>query len=68
MKRSHSEPVCGGSKNHKKLSRGSVARLAGTRVNPHVRRVGDFLIGKIEIISVVDQITDLQDRGCAAVQ
>ena len=48
MKRSHSDPgwSSAGSKSHKRLSRGSVARLAGTKVTPHVRRVGDFLIGK----------------------
>jgi len=62
MKRSHSEPVCGGSKNHKKLSRGSVARLAGTRVNPHVRRVGDFLIGPRMCGSPVKSITHYLGR------
>ena len=45
MKRSHSDP--GSSpRSYKRLSRSSVARLAGTKVTPHVRRAGDFLIGK----------------------
>ena len=46
MKRSHSDPGSAGPRSYKRLSRSSVARLAGTKVTPHVRRAGDFLIGK----------------------
>ena len=70
MKRSHSDPGSGGSRHSKRIasevsrrvSRGSVARLAGTRVTPHVRRAGDFLIGPKLCGSPVKSITHFLGR------
>jgi len=62
MKRSHSDPGSGASRSYKRLSRGSVARLAGTKVTPHVRRVGDFLIGPRMCGSPVKSITHYLGR------
>ena len=70
MKRSHSDPGSGGSRQSKRvasdvsrrLARGSVSRLAGTRVTPHVRRAGDFLIGPKLCGSPVKSITHFLGR------
>ena len=70
MKRSHSDPGAGGSRHSKRvatdvsrrLARGGVSRLAGTRVQPHVRRAGDFLIGPKLCGSPVKSITHFLGR------
>ena len=70
MKRSNSDPGSGGSRHSKRIAsevsrrvaRSSVARLAGTRVTPHVRRAGDFLIGPKLCGSPVKSITHFLGR------
>ena len=70
MKRSHSDPGSAGSRHSKRVAsevnrrcgRSSVARLAGTRVLPHVRTAGHFLIGPKLCGSPVKSITHYLGR------